>query len=94
VLYAKLEDMRPGTDILAAYKSILNKHEFESRAAAMNVAFQSRRFHRAANILGGTQINEIIGVNSFAQELLPVVTEYFGKEVDEEPPATARSVGF
>jgi hypothetical protein len=85
VLYAKLEDMRPGTDILAAYKIILDKEEFEKRAAAMNVAFQTRRFHRAANILAGTQINEIIGVNSFAQELLPIVTEYFGQEVDEEP---------
>jgi hypothetical protein len=85
VLYAKLEDMRPGTDILAAYKNVLNKDELENRAAALNVAFQSRRFHRAANILTGSQINETIGVNSFAQELLPIVTEYFGQEVDDEP---------
>lgn len=84
-LHAKLEDMRPGADILAAYKSILNKEEFENRAAAMNVAFQTRRFHRAANILPGTVINEPIGVNSFAQELLPIVTEYFGQEVSDEP---------
>jgi hypothetical protein len=85
VLYSKLEDMRPGTDILAAYKNVLDKDEFEKRAAAMNVAFQTRRFHRAANILSGTQINEVIGVNSFARELLPIVTEYFGQEVTEEP---------
>ena len=85
VLYAKLEDMRPGTDILAAYKTILDKEEFEKRAAAMNVAFQTRRFHRAANILLSTQINESLSVNSFAHELLPIVTEYFGQEVDDEP---------
>jgi hypothetical protein len=85
VLYAKLEDMRPGTDILAAYKNILDKGEFEKRAAALNVAFQTRRFHRAANILASNQINESIGVNSFAQDLAPIITEYFGQEVGEEP---------
>jgi hypothetical protein len=85
VLYANAEDLRPGTDILGAYRNILDKAEFEKRAAAMTVAFQTRRFHRASNILSGAQINEVIGVNSFAHDLFPIITEYFGQEVDDEP---------
>lgn len=85
ILQAKLGDMRPGTELLAAYNHILNKDEFEKQAATLNVAFQTRRFHRAANILPSSQINEVMGVNSFAQELLPIITEYFAQEVDDEP---------
>jgi hypothetical protein len=85
ILFAKVEDMRPGTEILGAYRHILDRAEFEKRAEAMNIAFQSRRFHRASAILTGGQVNEQIGVNSFAHELFPIITEYFGREVDEEP---------
>jgi hypothetical protein len=85
VLITKAEELRPGSSILAAYANILNKAEFEKRAGALNIAFQTRRFHRAAQILPSSQVHETLGINSFAQELLPVINEYFALEVDEEP---------
>jgi hypothetical protein len=39
VLYAKVADLRPGTEILGVYKSIINKDEFEKRAQQLNVQF-------------------------------------------------------
>jgi hypothetical protein len=85
VLYAKAVDLRPGTDILSAFKAILNKNEFERRAQEMNVKFQSRRFPRVPGLLTNTQPNEQLGINSFAQQLFPIITRYFGQEADEAP---------
>jgi hypothetical protein len=85
VLYAKVEDLRPGTDILAAFRNELNKEWFEKRAQDMNVAMQSRRFTRVPSLLTGTQITEQLGINPFAQELFPIITRYFGQEADEAP---------
>jgi hypothetical protein len=39
VLHATTADLCPGTDILAAFKAVLNKDEFEKRAQEMNVHF-------------------------------------------------------
>jgi hypothetical protein len=85
ILFAKVSDMMPGTEILGAYRHILDKAEFEKRAEQMNVAFQSRRFHRAAGILTAGQTTEQMGINAFAQELFPIINGYFAQEVDEEP---------
>jgi hypothetical protein len=85
VLRAKVEDLRPGTDILAAFKAELNKEWFEKRAQDMNVAMQSRRFTRVASLLTGTQVTEQLGINPFAQQLFPIITRYFGQEADEAP---------
>lgn len=85
VLYAMTVDLCPGTDILAAFKAVLNKDEFEKRAQDMNVQSQSRRFTRVSQLLTGTQITEQLGINPFAQELFPVITRYFGQEADEAP---------
>ena len=49
VLYSKVADLRPGTDILAAFKAVLNQDELEKRAQEMNVHFQSRRFTECRN---------------------------------------------
>jgi GTPase SAR1 family protein len=83
VLYAKTMDLRPGTDILSAFKAVLNKDEFEKRAQEMNIHFQSRRFTRVPQLLTGTQVTEQLGINPFAQELFPIITRYFGQEADE-----------
>jgi len=85
VLTAKVIDLRPGTEILAAFKAILNKDELEKRAQEMNVHFQSRRFTRVAQLLTNTQVSEQLGINPFAQELFPIITRYFGQEADEAP---------
>jgi GTPase SAR1 family protein len=85
VLYAKAADLRPGADILAAYKAILNKDEFEKRAQDLNVAFQSRRFTRVPQFFTNTQVTEQLGINPFAQDLFPIITRYFGQEADEAP---------
>jgi hypothetical protein len=85
VLYAKVEDLRPGTDILAAFKAELNKEFFEKRAQEMNVAFQSRRFTRVASQLPGNLVGDQLGINQFAREIFPVITRYFGQEADEAP---------
>jgi GTPase SAR1 family protein len=85
VLYAKVTDLRPGTDILAAFQAELNKEAIEKRAQDMSVAFQSRRFTRVPSLLTGTQITELLGINPFAQELFPIITRYFGQEADEAP---------
>lgn len=85
VLYAKVKDLRPGTDILAAFQAELNKETIEKRAQDMNVALQSRRFTRVASLLTGTQITEQLGINPFAQEFFPTITRYFGQEADEAP---------
>jgi type I site-specific restriction endonuclease len=55
VLYARTTDLRPGADILAAFKAILNKDDFEKRAEEMNVHFQSRRFTRVPQLLTRVQ---------------------------------------
>jgi hypothetical protein len=85
VLYARTVDLRPGTDILGAFKGILSKDEFGKRAQEMNVHFQSRRFTRVAQLLTSTQVTEQLGINHFAQELFPIITRYFGQEADEAP---------
>ncbi|MGA7453679.1 MAG: hypothetical protein WBW73_21200, partial [Rhodoplanes sp.] len=85
VLYANAVDLRPGTDILGAYKNTLNKNGFETLAQELNVAFQSRRFTRVAQFLTGTQVTEQLGINPFAQNLFPIITRYFGQEADEAP---------
>jgi len=85
VLHAKVEDLRPGADILAAFKAELNKEFFEKRAQEMNVAFQSRRFTRVASQLPGNLVGDQLGINQFAQEVFPVITRYFGQEADEAP---------
>lgn len=85
VLTAKVVDLRPGTEILAAFKVILNKDELEKRAQEMNVHFQSRRFTRVPQLLTGTKVSEQLGINPFAQELFPIITRYFGQEADEAP---------
>ncbi len=85
VLIAKVVDLRPGTEILAAFKVILSKDELEKRAQEMNVHFQSRRFTRVPQLLTGTQVSEQLGINPFAQELFPIITRYFGQEADEAP---------
>ncbi len=78
-------DLRPGTDILAAYKAILNKGEFEKQAQNLNVAFQSLRFTRVPQFFTNTQVTEQLGINTFAQGLFPIITRYFGQEADEAP---------
>jgi hypothetical protein len=85
VLYAKTADLRPGTEILAAFKAVLNKDEFQKRAQQLNISFQSRRFTRVPSILTGKQITEQLGINPFASELIPIITHYFGEEADEAP---------
>jgi GTPase SAR1 family protein len=85
VLYATATDLRPGTDILAAYKAILNRDLFEKLAHQLNVAFQSRRFTRVPQFFTGTQVTEQLGINPFAQGLFPIITRYFGQEADEAP---------
>jgi GTPase SAR1 family protein len=85
VLYANASDLRPGTEILAAYKAILNKDEFEKRAQDLNVAFQSRRFTRVPQFFTSTQVTEQLGINPFARDLFPIITRYFGQEADEAP---------
>ena len=85
VLYAKCTDLRPGAEILSAFRTILNREEFEKRAQDMNVHFQSRRFTRVTQLLTGSQVTEQMGINPFAQELFPIITRYFGQEADEAP---------
>jgi Cdc6-like AAA superfamily ATPase len=80
-----MSDLRPGTDVLAAFKAILNKDEFERRAQELTVKFQSRTFHPVTRLLTSTQRNEQLGINHFAQELFPIITRYFGQEADETP---------
>lgn len=62
VLYAKSVDLRPGTDILNAFKGVINRDEFAKRASALNVTFQSRRFTRVVSLLTNTQVNEQLGI--------------------------------
>ena len=85
VLYAKADDLRPGTDILAAFKAELNREFFEKRAQEMNVAFQSRRFTASASHCPAPWSRSSSGISPFAQEVFPVVTRYFGQEADEAP---------
>jgi hypothetical protein len=85
VLYAKATDLRPGTEILAAYKAIINNDDFAKRAQELNIKFQSRRFTRVTQLLTGTQVTEQLGINPFAQDLFPIITRYFGQEADEVP---------
>ena len=85
VLYAHAADLRPGTELLAAFKAVLNRDELEKRAHEMNVHFQSRRFIRVAQLLTGTQVTEQLGINQFARDLFPIITRYFGQEADEAP---------
>ena len=85
VLYAKATDLRPGTEILGAYKSIINRDEFEKRAQQLNIQFQSRRFTRVPQFFTGTLVTEQLGINPFAQDLFPIITRYFGEEADEAP---------
>jgi len=85
ILYAKVVDLRPGTDILHAYKQIINRVEFAKRAEALNVNFQSRRFTTIGQLLTGSQTMEQLGINPFAQQLFPIITRYFGQEADEAP---------
>ena len=85
VLYAKAVDLRPGTDILGAFKDNINRADFEKRAQELNVAFQSRRFTRVPSLFTGSQVVEQLGVNPFARELFPLITRYFGQEADEAP---------
>ncbi len=85
VLYAKTVDLRPGSEILAAYRRIFNEEELSRRAQNLNVSSQSRRFTRVATLLPGTKLAEQLGINPFAQELFPIITRYFGQEADEAP---------
>jgi GTPase SAR1 family protein len=85
VLYAKAADLRPGTDILAAYKAVLSKEELERRAQDLNIAFQSRRFSRVPQFFTNSQVSEQLGINPFTQDLFPIITRYFGQEADEAP---------
>ena len=85
VLCAKAVDLRPGADILAAFKSAINQQDFQTSAEKLNVSFQSRRFYRVPSLLTGTQVTEQLGINPFAQELFPIITRYFGQEADEAP---------
>jgi hypothetical protein len=85
VFYAKTTDLRPGTDILAAYKGIINKEELEKRSEELNIAFQSRRFTRVPQFFTNTQVTEQLGINPFARDLFPIITRYFGQEADEAP---------
>jgi hypothetical protein len=83
ILYATAVDLQPGTAILAAFRSILNRDDFEQRAGHLDRQFQGARFHRVPTLLGASRVSEQMGINSFAQELFPVVTKYFGTEADE-----------
>jgi GTPase SAR1 family protein len=85
VLYALASDLRPGSDILAAFKGALNRDAFDARARDLNIAFQSRRFTRTAQFFTGSQFTEQLGINPFAQHLFPIITRYFGQEADEAP---------
>jgi hypothetical protein len=84
-LHAKTADLRPGSDVLALFKAVINRDEFEKRAQQLNVTFQSRRFTRVPSLLTGTQVTEQLGVNPFATELFPLIARYFGQEADEAP---------
>lgn len=83
IIYAKAADVQPGSAVLAAFKGPLNKDEFARRAEYLSRQFQSGRFHRVSSLLGPSRVFEQIGINSFAQELIPVITKYFGTEADE-----------
>jgi hypothetical protein len=83
ILYATAVDLQPGTAILAAFRSILNRDDFEQRAGHLDRQFQGARFDRVPTLLGASRVSEQMGINSFAQELFPVVTKYFGTEADE-----------
>ncbi len=85
VLYANAIDLRPGSELLRAYKGIINEEDFANSAQALNVKFQSRRFARVPQLLTGTQVSEQLGINPFAQELFPIITRYFGQEANEAP---------
>ena len=85
VLYATAVDLRPGSDILAAFRTAVNRDEFGKRAQQLNVTFQSRRFTRVSSFVTGTQVTEQLGINPFVTELFPIITRYFGQEADEAP---------
>jgi GTPase SAR1 family protein len=85
VLFAKATDLRPGSEILGVYKSIINKDDFEKRAQQLNIQFQSRRFTRVPQFFTPIQVTEQLGINPFAQDLFPIITRYFGEEADEAP---------
>ena len=68
ILYATPVDLQPGTAILAAFRQVLNKNDFEKRAGHLDRQFQSTRFHRVPAFLGASRVSEQMGINSFAQE--------------------------
>jgi hypothetical protein len=83
IIFAKAADLQPGSAILAAFRSALDKGELEKRAEHLSRQFQGTTFHRIPSLLGASRVSEQMGMNAFAQELIPVITKYFGTEADE-----------
>jgi len=82
IVFAKAADLQPGSAVLAAFRSALDKDEFEKRAEHLSRQFQGTTFHRIPSLLGTSRVSEQMGMNAFAQELIPVITKYFGTEAD------------
>lgn len=72
-------DARPGSAVLDALQGAIGKAALEATAKKLAPHFQSRPFYSVAAFMGGqVRINQLLGVNEFAEPLLPTITKYFG----------------
>ncbi|MFZ3351722.1 MAG: hypothetical protein WA268_12715 [Xanthobacteraceae bacterium] len=83
VIKVRCAEVQPGSSSLAAFLDTLSPSELGERASAVALQFQSRRFHKVAAQMTRAQYNEQLGINEFAHQLFPLITQYFGAEADE-----------
>jgi hypothetical protein len=83
VLIAPAVDVQPGSSVLTAFQAAIGKHALEERATKLSPHFASRRFFSVSSAIGGQgKITNLLGVNEFADPLLPVLTRYFGDSAE------------
>lgn len=86
VLIAPCEDAGPGSSVLQAIQNAIGKAELEKRNKALLAHFQSQNLFSVSSFMGGqARLNQLMGVNEFAEALFPTLTTYFGSTSDETP---------